>query len=212
MKENYIFFDTKEALTDEEILFILNLCEELLSPPTIAYINQTKEVIERPVTSYLDKETLKAFSRNKYGIEYQSEAEKPSIRITKSAGSGLICIPLVEKDKYHLTKKMALKLVEGINLKGLSVSPVDFYSYRDRYRINSRTYDFPGLYWLQYYDAEEFKKQGGKAILDNPYIDAQLIKDGIFIQVGETPYDFQTPEGEDRMTKANAAMPPVVNE
>lgn len=210
MEENFIFFDTKEVMIKQDILFILNLCEELLPPPTTVSVTQTKEVTERPVTSYLDKDTLKAFSRNKYGIEYDSGAEKPGIRITKLDRSGLITIPLIKKDEYHLTKKIALRLVEGLVLKSLSVSPTNFSSFKKKYRENRRTIDFPGLYWLQYYDAEEFKKQGGKAILDNPYIDAQLIKDGIFIQVGDSPYDIHTPEGEDRMTKANAAMPQVI--
>lgn len=211
MEENYIFFDTKEAMTQQDILFILNLCEALLPPPTTASVTQAKETIKRPVVSYLDKETLNAFSRNKYGIEYRSGMEKPGIRITKPDGSGLIGIPLIEKDEYHLTRKIALQLIEGLDLKGLSVAPIGFYTFRKRYRNNRRTMDFPGLYWLQYYGAEEFKKQGGMAILDNPYIDARLIKDGIFIQVGESPYHFHTRGGEEQMINANAAMPPVIS-
>lgn len=209
MEEVFIFFDTKEAMTQQDILFILNLCETLLPPPTTASVTQTKNTIERPVTSYLDSATLKAFSRNKYGIEYRSGMEEPGIRITKPDGSGLISIPLIEKDEYHLTRKIALQLIEGLDLKGLSVSPLNFSFFKKKYRDNRRTMDFPGLYWLQYYGAEEFKKQGGMAILDNPYIDARLIKDGIFIQVGESPYHVHTKGGEEQMIKANAAMPPV---
>lgn len=211
MEESFIFFDTKEAFTEQDILFILNLCEDLLPPPTTASVTQAKETIKHPVVSYLDKETLKAFSRNKYGIEYRSGMEKPGIRITKPDGNGLIGVPLIEKDEYLLTRKLVLSLIEGLDLKGLSVAPVQFSSFRKMYRKNRRTIDFPGLFWLQYYGAEEFKMQGGMAILDNPYIDAQLIKDGIFIQVGESPYDIHTAEGEAQMIKANAAMPAVIS-
>jgi hypothetical protein len=212
MKKNSIFFNTKEELTEKDILFILNLCEELLPPPKQAIVTQAKDAKELPITSYLDKEVLKAFDRNKYGIEYESDYEKPSIRITKPDGRGLISIPLIQGDEYQLTKKIALLLIEGLNLKNLAVPPIEFESFQRTYKKNRRTIDFPGLYWLQYYDAEEFKKQGGKAILDNPYIDAQLIKDGVFIEVGKSPFDVHTPEGEELMTKANAAMPTVANE
>lgn len=212
MEENYIFFDLKEAFTEQDIVFILTLCDELLPPPISSSVTQTKGTIERTITSYLDRETLKAFRRNKYGIEYDSGMEKPGIRISKIDGGGLISIPLVNKDEYHLTKKIALRLVEGMVLKGMSVAPVKFTEFKQQYKANRRTVDYPGLYWLQFYGAEEFKKQGGTVILDNPYIDAMLIKDGIFIQVGESPYEVHTPEGKERMIKANKAMPPVIKD
>jgi hypothetical protein len=212
MRNNSIFFNTKEELTEKDLLFILNLCEELLPPPEKGFITQAKEVKELSINSYLDKEMLKAFDRNKYGIEYESEYEKPSIRITKPEGRGLFSIPLIKGDEYHLTKKIALLLTEGLDLKNLTTPPIDFDSFHRKYRKNKRTIDFPGLYWLQYYGAEEFKKQGDMAILDNPYIEAQLIKDGVFIEVGKSPYDVHTPEGEELMIKANQAMPPVVEE
>jgi hypothetical protein len=212
MEKNQIFFEAKAELTEKEIVFVLNLCEELFPAPNQAYIVRVKETKEHAVTSYLDKEILKAFNRNRYGIGYRSEYDKPSVLLTKTEGNGLISIPLIKEDEFHLSKKIALKLTEGLDLKGLSVAPVNFDSFLRTYRKNRRTRDFAGLYWLQYYDAEEFKKQGGPAILSNPYIDAQLVKDGIFIEVGKSPYDVHTPEGEELMTKANAAMPLVVKE
>ncbi|MEL1242843.1 hypothetical protein AAEO56_01105 [Flavobacterium sp. DGU11] len=210
MEENCIFFDTHGELTHGDILSILTLCEDHFPGPTHAYITQFKKVLEIPVTSYLDKSVLKKFNRNKYGIEYSAGYENPGIRITKTDGRGLISIPLKKGDEYHMTKNIALQLVNRLELKSLGVSPVNFVLFKRKYKENRRTTDFPGLYWLQYYDAEEFKKQGGNAILDNPYINAQLIKDGIFIEVGHSPYDFQTPEGEVLMINANAAMPPIV--
>ncbi len=212
MEKNDIFFNTKEEFSGSDLTFILSLCEKLFPAPKTAYITQAKDVKEIPIVSYLDENVLKAFDRNKYGIGYESEYENPSIRITKQEGKGFISIPLIKEDEYHLTKKMVLELIENLDLKELSVSPVNFRSFNRRYRKNQRTADFPGLYWLQYYGAEEFKRQGGKAILDNPYIEAQLIKDGVFIQVGDSPYDVHTTEGEERMIKANAAMPPVRND
>lgn len=211
MEENTITFSSQKEFSESDIKFILMLCEELLPPPTIAYITQAKEVKEIPVSSYLDEDVFKMFNQNKYGIEYVSGDEKPNMLLSKAEGVGVINIPLINKDEYHLTKKMVLQLIEGLDLVLLNVSPVDFKSFfRKHYRGNKRTVNFAGLYWLQYYGADEFKKQGGNAILDNPYIDAQLIKDGIFIEVGKSPYEVHTPEGEELMIQANAAMPPVV--
>lgn len=209
MAKIFIEFEVKDAFTENELLSVLSLCQELLSPPKKASITQAKGVKELSVNSYLDKEVLNAFARNKYGIEYESESDKPNVRITVSTGKGLISIPLDKGDEYKSVKEIALNLSEILNLKKLEVAPVNFRSFDRKYEKEKRTIDFPGLYWLQFYDAGEFKKQGGKAILDNPYIEAQLIKDGIFIEVGKSPYDVHTPEGEALMNNANAAMPPV---
>jgi len=211
MDEVYIFFDLKDAFTEQDILFILTLCDELLPPPTNASITQVKETVERSITSYLDTKTLKAFSRNKYGIEYDAGIEKPGIRISKIDGGGLINIPLINQEEHHLIKKIVLRLIDGLSLKGLSVAPIRFSEFKKLYKNNRRTIDFQGLYWLQFYGAEEFKKQGGISILGNPYIEASLIKDGIFIQVGENPYSVHTPEGNEQMINANKAMPPIIN-
>jgi hypothetical protein len=212
MEEISIEFSMKESLESSDYRTIFELCEELLPSPNEASIMLAKSTREEKVNSYLDENVLKAFNVSKYGVEFRIDYSRtyPSVSISKPRC--LISIPLIKKDEYILAKEIALRLVENLNLKKLEVSPVDFRSFHRKYRKNQRTIDFPGLYWLQYYGDEEFKKQGGKAILDNPYIEAQLIKDGIFIEVGKSPYDVHTPEGEELMIKANQAMPPVVEE
>ncbi|MEL1242840.1 hypothetical protein AAEO56_01090 [Flavobacterium sp. DGU11] len=207
MHRIFIEFQLSRDCTEQDLSIILSLCEELLPPPKKAYITQTKKVKEIGINSFNDKEVFKAFSRNKYGIEYECGTIQHGVLINASTSGGVFKFLLEQGDEYKIAKEMALKLTNNVDLKKLEVAPVNFRSFDRKYAKEKRTTDFPGLYWLQYYDAEEFKKQGGKAIFDNPYIDAQLIKDGIFIEVGKSPYDFQTPEGETLMINANAAMP-----
>ena len=64
------------------------------------------------------------------------------------------------------------------------------------------------LNWLNYFGKEEFAKRGGEAIFDNPYIKTEKMGEGVLIQVGESPYDAYTPEGEALLVKATKAMPP----
>ncbi len=78
------------------------------------------------------------------------------------------------------------------------------------YMANPRTPRVPGLSWLQYFGAAELALQGGEAILRNPYIEAEKLGDGLLVQVGETPFDVRTPEGEALLVQATNAMPPVV--
>lgn len=74
-----------------------------------------------------------------------------------------------------------------------------------------RTFYCKGFYWLNYFGNEELKKQGGEeAIMTNPYIAiAEPFEDGLFVQVGETPFDCLTPEGEAQLVNATNALPPV---
>ena len=64
------------------------------------------------------------------------------------------------------------------------------------------------LHWLNYFGKEEFAKRGGEAIFKNPYIKTEKMSEGVLIQVGESPYDAYTPEGEALLVKASLEMPP----
>jgi hypothetical protein len=82
--------------------------------------------------------------------------------------------------------------------------------FKEKYANKERTFFSPGLYWLQYYAAEELRRQGGiEAIEKNPYIKSERIGEGLLVQVGESIYDSLTPEGEALLVKATEAMPPA---
>jgi hypothetical protein len=66
------------------------------------------------------------------------------------------------------------------------------------------------LVWLQYFGKEESYRQGGiEALESNPLLKTERIHDGLLIQVGESPYDAFTPEGEQLLIEATRSLPPV---
>ena len=73
----------------------------------------------------------------------------------------------------------------------------------------SRTPNMRCLSWLQYYNHDELRRQGGDAILENPYIKAERLCGGILVQVGESLEEAYSPEGQELLVKATKAMPPV---
>ena len=73
----------------------------------------------------------------------------------------------------------------------------------------SRTFLSSQLEWLQYYNHDELKRQGGDAIFENPYIKAERLCGGILVQVGESLEEAYSPEGQELLVKATKAMPPV---
>ena len=76
----------------------------------------------------------------------------------------------------------------------------------------TRTSNISYLNWLQYFGAEELERQGGmEALESNPLLKTERIHDGLLIQVGESPYDAFTPEGEELLVKATRSLPPVRN-
>ncbi len=88
-----------------------------------------------------------------------------------------------------------------------------FLQIRERhFEWECRTPNFDYFSWLQYFGPKEFRLQGGEAIFQNPYIKAEKMGEGVFIQVGENPLDAHTPEGEELIVKATRALPPVVKE
>ena len=117
----------------------------------------------------------------------------------------------------HTEKGFVNKFKEFINITKPLYAVCLLYSINIRihikhFRWEPRTPASGSLAWLQYFGAEEFLRQGGEDIFDNPYIQAEKIGDGVLIQVGDSPYDAYTPEGEELLVKATKAMPPVVED
>jgi hypothetical protein len=63
--------------------------------------------------------------------------------------------------------------------------------------------EFDGFYWLNYFSPEKMQELGGKALFDLPYATKiEEMNGGILIQIGESPEEAMTPEGEERLFKA----------
>ncbi len=74
----------------------------------------------------------------------------------------------------------------------------------------SRTNYLRFLVWLQYLSAEELRIQGGRDAFErNSFLQTERLHDGLLVEVGESPYDIFTEEGEALLVKATFSLPPV---
>jgi hypothetical protein len=65
-----------------------------------------------------------------------------------------------------------------------------------------------GLFWLNFLGPEEEHLQGGPTIEDNPIAKVKRLPSGLILEVGESPFDALTPEGEQLLVDATLALPP----
>ena len=80
------------------------------------------------------------------------------------------------------------------------------YTNYEPFDFTGNNSDFTGFRWLNYLGPEEMALNGGKALYDLPYLTkVEPLGEGIFIQVGETPNDARTEEGEQQLFKATEA-------
>ena len=169
----------------------------------------------QPIISARDDKVLKAIKSEKL-LELKDD-------------NNLIEIALIPRHRLNMTIAVNRKIIEKtpvneiidlfqaiISIHQPVIAEANFFVISKRlmdmyYRENLRTRRSPGLVWLQYFGEEECTKQGGEAIFNNPYLKIEKIGRGILIQVGESPHDAYTPEGEKLLVKATKAMPPVIS-
>ncbi len=81
--------------------------------------------------------------------------------------------------------------------------------YMDCSLLNRPNY-FPFLVWLQYIGSKELRIQGGMALLEsNPLLKTTRLYDGLLVEVGDSPYDVFTDEGETLLVKATFSLPAI---
>jgi hypothetical protein len=87
---------------------------------------------------------------------------------------------------------------------GSDISPIWIKNFTE----TERRYHKRMLLWCQYFGKEALAKWGGFAIFEsNPYVQTERIHDGLLVQVGDNPDDFDTPEGEALLVNAINALP-----
>jgi hypothetical protein len=73
-----------------------------------------------------------------------------------------------------------------------------------------RTFFLPHFVWLQYISSKELEIQGGQSAFEkNPLLQTTPLHDGLLVEVGESPYDVFTDEGEALLVKATFSLPLV---
>ncbi len=161
------------------------------------------------VSDALDKyrDVIEIFDENKnISLTIMQEAGK------KSAFGLWIKSSLAEKMPPILVKEIFIDITQAIpftyascHLDENSKQLYDIYS-----EMSRRTFFASGLYWLNFFGPEEEAKQGGKALEINPYAtEIKRLTNGLFIQVGETPFECYTDTGREQLINATKAMPPA---
>ena len=206
---SFVLGDFQEKPIDVLEVLLKTLDESILPQPECL----GTETPGYDIDFYLHPLVSKAIEEN-YMVEIENRKETMKVTFTTIDGVNLL-ISIEDLDNFSLSidqlKSVFTSLVKAVSPKIAFAShyKVSQKLYDDFYENNPRTDMAPGLEWLQYYGVEEYLLQGGKAILDNPNIDAELLEEGILIQVGNDPFAGFTSEGEDLFVKATNAMPPV---
>jgi|GEM_PF-2965915 len=118
-----------------------------------------------------------------------------------------------EKETHNLIdiSKNILNIIRPISLS-FCFEKINLKISNKYFLYQGRTSFSGNLVWLQYFNKEELERQGGiEALESNPFLKTERIKDGLLIQLGESPYDAFTPEGEQLLVEATRSLPPVKN-
>jgi hypothetical protein len=115
-----------------------------------------------------------------------------------------------EEDIYLLFRELLTKM-PTCSFAKCEADQLHFNIYEKYFGLDYiRTSNVTYLNWLQYFGKEELYRQGGiEALESNPLLKTERIHDGLLIQVGESPYDAFTPEGEQLLVEATRSLPPV---
>ncbi|MEO1053734.1 MAG: hypothetical protein AAFX87_24065, partial [Bacteroidota bacterium] len=109
------------------------------------------------------------------------------------------------KQGIQALKEVDYAYVSGIRLRQLTID-----TYRD-FDFSNRGSLFTGFTWLLYLNNEEVEKNGGDALLTIPHLtNVERLPDGVLFQVGESPLDVFTPEGEQQLYLATKAWCEIV--
>jgi hypothetical protein len=63
---------------------------------------------------------------------------------------------------------------------------------------------------LTFFGDDELERQGGDAVALNPFADCARVGHGVLLQVGASPQEAVTAEGEEALVRATGALPAVV--
>lgn len=142
-----------------------------------------------------------------------------SIYISQASTSDLLVIYI----DGEIIKQIGIIRVQKMFIELVNLFPkiyfaqccfVNYYSeFNRKYMDNSlliRSNYFPFLVWLQYIGSRELAFQGGMTALQtNPLLQTSPLHDGLLVEVGKSPYDIFTDEGEALLVKATFSLPPV---
>lgn len=197
----------------------------LPAPRILEWTNKEMVWKNAYIHSFVDDILLSSLSSQERHKEFYSvcvdnmSEQNISISIDQNENVSTMCIRIPQ----HLINAFSIKDICTLfadllkNIQECSVANCYFEKIMRKiifahFDYNHRTFYSPVLFWLQYFGKKELKRQGGmEALESNPLLKTERIHNGLLIQVGESPYDAFTPEGEELLVRATRSLPPVEN-
>jgi hypothetical protein len=170
------------------------------------------------ITEYNCEVVLEALDKHQDVVQVFDEKKKISLNIMQEVGGDSVLGLRIESDLITENDFTGLKklFIEISQMTSANYANCHFAKNRDELhnqtykQMSRRTFFASGLYWLNFFGPEEEAKQGGKALEINPYAtEIKRLTNGLFIQVGETPFECYTDTGREQLINATKAMPPA---
>jgi hypothetical protein len=126
-----------------------------------------------------------------------------------------LSMEMLEEMTYKVVKQLFVELIQLFSK--LYFAQCSFTGYCSDF--NKKYFESKGIHrnlflphfvWLQYISSKELEIQGGRSAFEkNPLIQTTCLHDGLLVQVGESPYDIFTDDGEALFVKATLSLPSI---
>jgi hypothetical protein len=206
--------DQKNFEGSEKILPVLQIMDKSFLPkPNRIDITDKKS---KQVSGFLDNEVIKALDIKKYAVDLCIDNINTEIMFMHGRDGFIIGFSFPEIYVNKLDFKLIIDLY--LSISRIAKVTFSFCNFDDKYveilernrDVFNRTFYAKGLRWLNFFGPGEEERQGGKAIEQNPYATRiERFPEGLFIHVGNSPFDCLTTEGEQQLVNATKAMPPL---
>ncbi len=163
---------------------------------------------DRPIKSYVDDAVKKALDRRKHSVDLLGDGVR--VGVTQMRSRTAIGVEFPSGPPASEIRRLFLDLIAAIkptyaraHLSGHAQELFEKY-----YKQKDRSFYANGLYWLNFFGCDEEVRQG-RGLDQNPHAHVERLPHGLLIEVGSSPQEAATPEGERRLLAATAALPPM---
>lgn len=191
----------------------------LPSPSMIEFVDQDKKIISGFLDPGIPAYVEHIVKNNKQGFSLINAEEDFVVSISPFSREYvlLLRIPVSPQEQEKITAlrelfhKVSSFLQPDIGRCYLAHANLNIR--QKHFEWESRTGYFTFFGWLTYFGKRELYRQGGKEILLSlPHSVTAPVGEGVLIEIGNDPFDANTPEGEELIVRATRALPPVVKD
>lgn len=202
-------FSGKETVVEE----ILNFISRANSIYKNLYFNQLQLPLKNQkfYINHIKDNLVKNFLENEEIINFDSDQRDYDFFINHYYGNTYILFGIYQKfaDIFQFMRlfETGIKIFNpdsaishNQNHQNALITKTNYY---EKLNLKELEIIFPGLFWLNYFSAERMAELGGEKLFELPYATKiERLNGGIFIQIGDSPEEALTPEGEERLYKA----------